>query len=359
MTDNQITSLRLHNQQLVNPLLTNAGDVVSLLGAVQAQDYLGALWSVGQRMKKATERDVEKAITVKAIVRTWPMRGTLHFVSARDVRWMLKYLTPRVFQRMKSVLRQSEIDSKVILKSKKLWAKALQGGNQLTRDEMYDVLEKGKISTGNVRGLHLTGVAAQDGLICFGPRKGKQQTFVLLDEWLPTYPMLTKAEALAELALRYFQSHGPATIEDFMWWAGLTKSDAIKGLEDAKSSLASDDADGKTYWFHPFKSVPKINSRKAWFLPTYDEYGIAYKDRSAIIHPADYKKVGGTFTSGIVINGQVAGIWKRTIKNNIVIVEAKPFGSFNSRQKSAILGAEKRYSKFVEMPSKLLFVRSL
>src|SRR5687767_1355201 len=204
MTDNRIIRLRLHNQQLAKQLLTNAGDVVSLLGAVQAQDYLGALWSVGQRMKKANEAEVEKAITAKTIVRTWPMRGTLHFASSRDVRWMLKYLTPRVFQRMKSVLRQAEIDSKTILKSKKLWTKALQCGNQLTRDEMYEVLERGKISTDNVRGLHLTGIAAQDGLICFGPRKGKQQTFVLLDEWLPSYPMLNKDEALGELALRYF-----------------------------------------------------------------------------------------------------------------------------------------------------------
>jgi hypothetical protein len=356
MNNNQITRLRLHNQQLAKPVLTKAGDVVSLLGAVQAQDYLGALWSVGQRMKKAVESDVEKAIASKTIVRTWPMRGTLHFVSPRDARWMLKYLTPRIFQRMKGLLRQAEIDNKVISKSKKLWVKALEGGNQLTRDEMYDVLEQGRISAGNIRGLHLIVCAAQDGLICFGPRKGKQQTFTLLDEWLPDYPMLTRDEALAELALRYFKSHGPATVEDFMWWAGLTKADATEGLEPVKSNFTSTSIGGKTYWFSPIKTVPKIDSSKAWFLPTYDEYGIAYKDRSAIIHPSDHKKVGGVFTSGIVINGQVAGIWRRTIKSKAVMLEAKAFGTFNTAEKKAILATEKRYSKFVEIPSKLLFV---
>lgn len=346
MTANDIIRYRLHHQQLERPLFTKAGDVVSWLGAVQAQDYPGALWSVGQRVKKAVESDVEKAIAAKTIVRTWPMRGTLHFVSPKDVRWMLKHLTPRVFSRMAGMLKREGLDDRVLLKSKKRWIKALEGGKQLTRDEMYQVLEDGKISTADTRGLHLLAYMAQEGTICFGPRKGKQQTFTLLDEWLPSYPMLTKEEALRELALRYFKSHGPAAIDDFMWWAGLTKADATKAINEIKSEIASVTINGKTYWLSHHHLVPAINPAKAYLLPAFDEYGIAYKDRSAIVSSPDYKTVGGQLTSAIVINGKVVGIWRRMIKNKQVVIGIKAFMHFSRENRLAIEMAARRYSKF-------------
>jgi hypothetical protein len=355
MTANDIIRHRLHQQQLERPSFTKAGDVVSWLGAVQAQDYLGVLWSVGQRVKKAAEPDVEKAIADKTVVRTWPMRGTLHFVSPKDVRWMLKYLTPRVFSRMAGMLKKEGIDGKVLLKSKKRWIKALEGGKRLTRDEMYQVLEDGKISTADTRGLHLLACMAQEGVICFGPRKGKQQTFTLLDEWLPSYPMLTREEALRELALRYFTSHGPATIEDFMWWAGLTKADATIAINEVKPEVTSAIISGKTYWLSPHHSVTAIDAAKAYLLPTFDEYGIAYKDRSAIISSSDYKKVGGQFMSAIVIKGKIAGVWRRTFKNEDVVIEAKPFGNFSKADRLAVDAAAGRYSNFIGKNYTLLY----
>jgi hypothetical protein len=348
MTVKDIIHHRLHHQQLAKPEFASAAEVVSWLGAVQAQDYLGALWSIGQRMKKAVEADIEQAIADRTIIRTWPMRGTLHFVSPKDVRWMLKYLTPRVISRSASLYRAAGLDKKVLTKCTKLFEKLLQGGKQLTRDEMYAALERAKISTANVRGLHILGHVAQEGLICFGARKGKQQTFTLLDEWIPPVKMPDKPEALAELALRYFTSHGPATVEDFIWWAGLTKADALASLEATKHKLITETVQGTPYWLPAAAAPPKIKPA-AHLLPTYDEYGIAYKDRSAFVEPLQYKKAGGPFTSDIVINGKIEGIWKRTIKKDKVMLETKAFTSFNKKQNSAIAAVAKQYGKFVGM----------
>jgi hypothetical protein len=349
MTMEDLIRHRLYRQQLAKPGFTTAGQVVSWLGAVQAQDYPGALWSIGQRMKKAVEADIEQAITDRAIIRTWPMRGTLHFVSPKDIRWMLKYLTPRVIARCAGLYRQAGLEKKDFVKSAKLFEKALQGGKQLTRDEMYDVLERAKIPTANTRGLHILGHVAQQGLICFGARKGKQQTFTLLDEWVPPATMPGKTEAMAELALRYFTSHGPATIQDLMWWAGITKTDAVAGLEACKHQLICEVVQSESYWLSPSRSLPEIKPSATYLLPTYDEYGIAYKDRSAIIDPAHYRKIGNFLTSAIVINGRIEGVWRRTITKNSVVVETKPFTTFSKKQNSSIAAAAKYYGKFVGM----------
>lgn len=349
MTTKDIIRHRLHRQQLAKPEFATAAEVVSWLSAVQGQDYLGALWSIGQRMKKAVEADIEQAIADRTIIRTWPMRGTLHFVAPKDIRWMLKYLTPRVVTRAAGIYRQAGLEKKDFTKSAKLFEKALEGGKQLTRDEMYDVLERGRISTADTRGLHILGNLAQQGLICFGARKGKQQTFALLEEWVPPARVPDKDEALAELALRYFTSHGPATVADFIWWAGLTKSDATAALESVKHQLASETVQGESFWLSPTATALRINPATTYLLPTYDEYGIAYKERSTIIDPVHYKKIGNFMTSSIVINGKIEGIWRRTVSKNKIVLEAKSFTSFNEKQSSAIATAAKRYGKFVGM----------
>jgi hypothetical protein len=348
MTLTELTRHRLHQQQLVKPQFDNPGDVVEWLGAVQAQDFFGALWTIGQRMNKTVvESEVEKAVNDRTIVRTWPMRGTLHFVAPKDARWMVKYLTPRVVSRTASLYRQAELDKKVFTKSKKLWIKALEGGNQLTRDELYEILERNKISTANTRGLFILGYIAQEGVICFGSRKGKQQTFVLTDEWLPSFPMPDKDEALGGLAIRYFTSHGPAVLEDFMWWAGLPKGEASAVLASVRSQLNEETINGKRYYFSSSAKSGKINPATAYLLPTYDEYGIAYKERDAIIDLADLKKMGGPFFSGIMMNGKMIGSWKRTIKKDSVHIETQAFRPFTKAQKSAITAAAKQYSKFL------------
>lgn len=348
-----IPKVRLYNQHITKPCFREAREVVKWLGAVQAQDYLGSLWAIGLRLRGSTESMIEKAIENREIVRSWPMRGTLHLVTAEDLRWMLKFLAPRVIQRSTGLYRQAGLDSKVFAKSRKLVSIALKGESQLTRNEIYAVLQRARISTSEQRGLHILGYLAQTGLICFGPRKGKQQTFVLVDEWLPLSKIPAKEEALATFALTYFQSHGPATIHDFSWWSGLTIIEARKALQSIESKLVQEFVDGKTHYMLPAKQ-PQKKSGQAFLLPSYDEYFVAYKDRSAALDPKlanNIKQLGnGIFTSPIVINGLMAGYWKRRLVKDTIMVETNIFSSMNKSAIDSIETAARRYGKFLKMP---------
>jgi len=348
MTTYHLTHQRLHHQQISAPALTKAEEVVNWLGAVQAQDYLGSLWAIGLRMQQATEASIEQAIAARTIVRTWPMRGTLHFVSPRNVRWMLNLLTPRVIARCAGLYKQAGLDKAIFAKSRKLFIKALEGGGQLSRNEMYEVLEQGNISTTDQRGLHIIGHLAQEGLLCLGTRKGKQQTFVLLDEWIPSPGILEREEALAELTQRYFASHGPATINDYAWWSGLTIADAKAGLEMVKSQFDFEVIEDTTYWMGQNRPA-KIKSSGTHLLPAYDEYTVAYKDRSAVLNPVHEQLArNGIFNPVIVSDGKVVGTWKRTINKSNIVIEAKHFDT--PAQSSLHQRAVENYAKFMGMP---------
>jgi hypothetical protein len=354
MTDFDIAHQRLRNQSINPTTCATPGEVVKRLGAVQAQDYLGALWAVGLRLKAATEPAIEQAISDRKIIRTWPMRGTLHFVAPDDVRWMLALLTPWVIAKVARRHKQLELDAATFARSKELFATALQGGRQLTRQEMMAVLEQGGIATAGQRGYHILGWAAQSGLICFGPRQGKQDTFVWLDDWLPKSKTLSREESLAELAKRYFTGHGPATIQDFMWWSGLPAAEARAGLTMVEAQLTHEEFDGQTYWFSPSSSSTKAAAPTAYLLPGFDEYLLGYKDRSAVLDPAHATKVvpggNGMFKPIIVINGRVVGTWKRTLRKTKVVVNFEPFTSLSLAQIEAAAAAAEPYGRFLRRP---------
>jgi hypothetical protein len=351
MKNLNITHQRLHNQHIAKATFDEPGEVVEWLGAVQAQDYLGSLWAVGLRMRKATEEDIEQAIADRTIIRTWPMRGTLHFVSPADVRWMLKLLAPRVIAgSSRRLLQQFNLDDTTFARSKELFQYALQGGKQLSRDAMYKLLEAAKISTANQRGLHILCRLAQEGVICFGAREGKQQTFVLLDEWVPMTKAMEREESLAELARRYFISHGPATLQDFVWWSGLTTADAREGLEMAKSHLAREVVEDLTYWLPQSMSPVKDIARTAHLLPAYDEYLVGYTDRSAAIDPIDSKRANFSnviFSQTIVVDGRVVGFWKRTFKKGSAVITPSLFNSLTEAENQALVVAAKHYGTFL------------
>jgi hypothetical protein len=342
-----VAHVRLVNQQLSQTRFKSPAELVRWLGAVQAQDYLGALWAVGMRLSKANDQDVEKALEEKLIVRSWPMRGTLHFVAPEDLRWMLKHLTPKVIARTASVYRKAGLNTKTFSRSAAIWEKALSG-KQMIREELYDLLEKNKIDTSQSRGLHILGYLAQQGMICFGPRRGKQHSLVLLDEWLPPAKMLNREEALSELAVRYTISHGPVQVEDFAWWAGLTKTEAKKAIESSRGKITEEQIDGKKYWLSDETTVGPIDPTRAFLIPTYDEMGVGYKDRSSMISRANEKKIANAiFTSAILINGQVAGTWKRTLEKDSVAIEIKPLRKFSTKEKESIQKEATRYAAFV------------
>ncbi|HEY6976318.1 MAG TPA: winged helix DNA-binding domain-containing protein, partial [Chitinophagaceae bacterium] len=330
MTIKDIIKFRLHNQQITQHVFDEPGDLVKGFGAMQAQDYLNSLWAIGLRLKNTTENDIEKAIADKTIVRTWPMRRTLHFVSSGDVHWLLKLLTPRIISRSTTLYKQLGLDKNLFSKCKKLFVKALQGENQLTRNQLYDVLEKAKITTGAQRGLHILCHLAQEGLICFAARNGKQQTFALLDEWIPATKTLTHDEALAELARRYFASHAPATIHDFAWWSGLTVTEAKKSVEMINFYLQKEMIEGKSYYMAADMPVMKTKPGTVYLLPNFDEYLVAYKDRNAALDTKYAKQVigaagsNGIFSAVIIADGKIAGTWKRTLEKDNVTIDINP-----------------------------------
>ncbi len=353
MKIDELISFRLYNQRLSKSDFKKPSEVVSWLGAVQAQDFLGSLWTVGQRMKKAVEADIEEAIADRSIVRTWPMRGTLHFVMPDNVRWMLKLLSQRIIARAQTNYRTEGLDKSIFTKSYKLFERALRDGKQLERNEMYDVLERGKISIGGQRGIHIMVHAALQGLICVGPRSGKQHTFVLLDEWIPKGKELSRDESLVEMAKIYFTSHGPATVHDFSWWTGLTISEAKVAIGMVQPKLISVSVDDQLYWMTEEASVPKIKKPHVALTSWFDEILIGYKDRSMIIDSSASKFIqnpkNGIFSSNILIDGKVVGSWKRAFVKGKVEMELKPFRKFDAKEKEAVDAAVKRYTSFVSI----------
>jgi hypothetical protein len=339
-----IAHRRLAAQLLSATTCTRPEDVVAHFGAMQAQDYLGALWAIGVRMTAAVEADIERALAERRIVRTWPMRGTMHFVAAADARWMLALLAPKAVTGAARRLRELGLDAKQLGRARTALVAALAGGKQLARDDVYRVLERAKVATANSRGLHVLWWLAHHGVICFGPRAGKQQTFVLLDEWVPATPALDRDAALGELARRYFRGHGPATLSDFCWWSSLKQSDARRAIELAGTELDAETIDGERYW-----SVPVATARTtpALVLPAFDELLVGYTDRSALLAPAQTKRVnagGGILKPTIVIDGRVVGTWQRRFERGGVRFERAPFGKLD---RTKLAAAEARYLRFL------------
>lgn len=344
-----IARLRLTTQHIARPIHDDPTGVVQWLGAVQAQDFLGGLWGVGLRTRGITEAGVEAAVSRGEIIRTWPMRGTLHFVAADDIRWMLDLLTPRVIAGSAGRYRQLELDEKVFARCSRIAVQALEGGRAVQRKALYALWNKRGIGTAGSRGLHILGHLAQKGLIAFGPRDGKQPTFVLLEEWSPGTRTRPRDESLGELARRYFTSHGPATVHDFAWWAGLTVAEARAATDLAASSLDHDDVRGRTLWFGPSPAARAQNG-EAHLLPAWDEYTVAYRDRDDILDPAHARKVnagGGILKPVTVIGERVVGTWQRTIAKGSVVVTSTPFQRLAGGEAQAIRDAAERYGRFL------------
>jgi hypothetical protein len=348
-----IGRLRLANQQVTRPQFDDPAAVVRWLGAVQAQDFLGGLWAIGLRMRGAVESTVEDAIARRAIIRTWPMRGTLHFVAAEDARWMTSLMAPRVLTGAASRFRQLGLDGKVFSRSADVAARVLEGGKCVRRDALYVHWKDAGIATDESRGPHILGYLAQTGVLCFGPRDGKQHTLTLLEEWLPAVTARDRHEALGELARRYFTSHGPATLHDLGWWSGLTLTDLRIGLEQVKDGLDSEEVDGRTFWFAP-TTAPRA-TRTAYLLPAWDEFTVGYRDRHDILDPKYATRVnagGGVLKPVVVIDGRVVGTWQRTIGKGGVTVTPTFFKRLDPADARAFDAAVDRYARFLGLESR-------
>ena len=349
-----ICNQRLANQHLSRQTLEKPSEVVRLLGAVQAQDYGVAKWGVAQRTRNATDAIVEKELTDGAILRTHVLRPTWHFVVAADIRWMLALTGPRVKMILAHHDRTLELDGAVIRRSRTAMTKALEGGKQLTRAELSKVLKRARIRTEDTQRLARIVMHAElDGIICSGALRGKQFTYALLDERVPPTKPLERDAALAELVKRYFNTRGPATVDDFAWWSGLTKADAKRGLQGAESGLEHEIVDGRTLWF-PTPARVKTKSLVARLLANYDEYFIGLKDRSAMLSTLRTLGLEGKvgFLGGhlLTINGQVVGGWRRTFSGKKAIVELKVFTKLSDDERRSVAKEVQRFAAFLGMP---------
>jgi hypothetical protein len=355
-----LTSQRLHNQRITLPIPDGASEVVEHLGAVQAQDYQSALWAIGLRTTDATQADVEQAIANREIVRTWPMRGTLHLVAAADVRWMLSLMATRVISlNAARIEREFGLDRKALAQCRKIIAHALADGQPQTRSALYTVLEQAGQSTSAQRSLHVLGQLAQEGVICQGPRIGKQPSFVLLDAWVPKSLELSREQALGELGLRYFRGHGPATVQDLAWWSGLTLKDSQAALALAKPFLQQEPIGDVVYWFDPRIATTGtgVGAPAIYLLPAFDEYLVGYKDRSAALDPAHTKQVigvNGIFASNIVVEGRVSGLWKRSTDKQGVALSVTPLRPLKKHERDGIAAAAQRIGRFLDSPVRML-----
>ncbi len=352
-----IAALRLHNQQIARTRFDKPEQIVAWMGGIQGQDYSGAKWSIGLRLQNATDADVERAINERKILRTWPMRGTLHFVAVAEVRWVLALTSPKNIAGSALRRQRLELDDKTLARSREVFIKALRGGKQKTRDELYALLERANISSAKQRGYHILWNSALHGLICFAAMRNKEQTFALLDEWAAPAKKIPRDEALAELALRYVTSRGPATLQDFIWWSGLSAGDARAGFDAVKSNLVQESVNKQTYWMPPDITLPK-EVASAFALPGFDEYLLGYQDRNAVLDKAHAEKVcpggNGMFASTIIINGRVVGTWKRTIKKAGIEITVMPFTILNMADQKSFAEAANRYGEFLNKPVNVL-----
>jgi hypothetical protein len=342
-----IPPARLRNQRLSVSDFTTPQEAVKWLGAVQAQDFEGAKWAVAQRVRRATNDDIEKAFADGSILRTHVLRPTWHFATPDDLHWMLQLTAPRIASAMAGYCRKYSLDEAAFRRSNRALAAALREAAQLTREEMRHVLRRERLAPDGVRMAFMLLRAELDAVICSGPRVGRQFTYALFERRVPQTRSLSRAQALEELTRRYFTSRGPATAHDFAWWSGLTVADARLGIEMAGNALHREDVDGIPYWVA--EPIPSSRTdRGAYLLPPYDEYLIAYRDRSAALHPSYSRKgIKSQFTSTIVVGGHVVGTWQRTVTPQAAVVTLRPFEKLTIAEQRAVGGAVRRYGQFV------------
>ncbi len=347
---------RLYNQQLVQHQFDSPEEVVGWFGAVQSQDYLGAKWAVGQRYLNGKDAEIDEAFNRGSILRTHLLRPTWHFVLPKDIGWILDLTAPRVKVALSSYLRKLEINADLISRSSHVLGKAVEGGNYLTRSELASILARSGIDTESLRLNHLLILAELDKVICSGPRRGKQFTYALFEERASQARSFARDEALVELARRYFTSHGPATLKDFTWWSGLTTVDARQALESISSLLTREEMNGKMYWFLETSLPQEDISHFATLLPNYDEFTVGYSDRSAIFERhqlAQFHVRGDVLNNILLLEGCLAGVWKRILQKDEVVLDLQPFERFSESETLSIATAARRYGKFLGLPIRI------
>ena len=344
-----IPDIRLRNQFLNRPFAGTAAELVAWMGAVQAQEYEHARWGLGLRLAgRPTAADIEQEIAAGRILRTHVLRPTWHFVAAADLRWMLELTAPRVHSRMAPYNRHLELDTRTLTRATTLIERALADAGCLTRAELGEVLRRARIAVTPMRLAHIAMHAELERVICSGPRRDRQFTYALMSRQAPEAMSVDKDAALGELGRRFFQSHGPATVRDFVWWSGLLTAEAKRAIEIARARPFTT---GRVlYWTIDSATAagrPRTQPHVR-LLPIYDEYVVAYRDRVAVPHramPLIRNVQAVSFQHALVIDGQIAGTWRT--RTRTATADVTPGRKLSSRERKALDLEVRRYVRFV------------
>ena len=356
MNKSLIVYQRLRNQRLSSTEFKRPVDVVRWLGAVQAQEFRAAKWAIAQRMQNGTHNSIEQAFNHGEIIRTHVMRPTWHFVAPEDIRWLLELTAPRVNIASGSAYRMFELDDQVFKHTNKVLARALKTGKHLTRSSLKKVLNESGVAADNgIRLGHILLRAELDGVICSGPRDGNQFTYALFEERVPHTKRIDRDQALATLTQRYFQSHGPATLQDFMWWSGLTATDAKTGISMVQPRVMKTSIGDKVFWGPKCEENRYRKATSALLLADFDEYVVAYKDRSAVFMTDDQLTMpNGILGRTVIVDGRIVGSWKQTNEKGLVRISVRPYRPLKKSERLAIGNAVDRYAKFLGADNPLL-----
>lgn len=344
---------RSFNQQIKGSGFSTAKEIAGWMGAMQAQDYNMVKWALGIRLLNSTETEINAEIDAGNIIRTHLLRPTWHIVSSDDIYWISDLTSSRIKSAVKFRDRQLGLTDSIFTKCNRLFGKTLRDGNHLTREELIEELINAGIGVDNNRASHIFLRAELDGIICSGKQKNGKPTYAILEEWVPVKNRKYKDEALRELALRYFSSRGPATVQDFSWWSGLTLGNSRLALELARPNLISDTTENLTYWFvHPV-SKPSPDDQDAYLLPAFDEFLISYRDRTATLSLIHNKKTisnNGMFYPAVLWGGQIIGTWKRLIKEDHIILTFNLSKDIRIDPDLTLSKSISRYSEFYNKP---------
>ena len=352
----RIAALRLTAQRLGLQRSASPADAVRWMLAVQAQDLPGAKWSLGLRTDDATEAAVDGALDAGEVVRTWPLRGTLHLVAAEDVMWLLSLTGSRQIGRAATRRGALGITDSDIERADEAVRAALAGGRVLPRDQLLARIREAGVATDGQRGYHLIRHLANTGTLLMGAAHGRGQTFALLEEWVKDPRAVDHDEALGELALRYLRSHGPASDADLARWAGIPLGEARRGRAICGAALATIDLAGGTYHLDPetldgeAAAVPLVGT-PLLLLPGFDEYLLGYGDRSVALAPEHADRIvpggNGLFRPTIVVDGQVVGTWRRTARAADVLVVPELFDAPDAELLARLSDAAEAYGSFL------------
>ena len=355
MNNSDIVFYRLKNQRLSCSEFNRPVEILHRLGAMQAQDFNSAKWALALRLRDTTNTLLEAAYNEGKILRTHLMRPTWHFVAPDDIRWLLQLTASRVNIACGSNYRKLELDQAVFSRCNKVLTRALQGSQYLTRARLKTVINQAGVEADDpIRLAHILLRAELDGVICSGPRLGNQFSYALLEERVAEAKILHREEALAKLTRRYFTSHGPATLQDFRWWSGLTMADAKNGLASTERQLTKILVAGEQYWTSKNVTPARQPLTSAHLLPAFDEYLVAYKNRKALLNESKSLRVdSGMLGPTIIIDGKIAGMWKHTNDGKSITISLKPFSSLNKAENLSVFKMLDRYATFLGLPVKL------